>query len=115
MKPIRSRDELLWLCVQYAPTKACRRAISEGRAQVLGGFTAPKGLPTLIVRVRSEYDRVWLIGVEIDEPRMRQRIVYLDEIPWATWDGRIGGKRPLIDGDDPTAWAFEKMQRRKRG
>jgi hypothetical protein len=115
MKPIRSRTDLLALVAQHAPSKACARAISENRAHVLGGFTPVEGLPCFIVRVTSKHERTWIIAVDVDEPHHRYRFRFIDEIPWNNWDGTSGGER-LIDGDLPVAYAYERMQaRRKRG
>lgn len=113
MKPIRTRTDLFALAAQHAPSKACVRAISENRAQVLGGFTPVEGLPTLIVRVQSKHGREWLISVDVNEAERRYEYRYLEAVPWACWDGQSTGKRPLIDGDVPIEAAFQRMQAKR--
>lgn len=112
MRPLRTRTDLLAIAAQHAPSKACATAIHENRATVLGGFTPAGGLPTFIVRVVSRRGREWLIGIEVDEAAYRYRIRYIEDVPWAFWDGQIGGRR-LIDGDVPNNAAFERMKARR--
>lgn len=113
MTPLRTRSDLTALAAQHAPSKACARAISEDRAQVLGGFTPAGGLPCFVITVKSKHGREWIIAIEINEEARRYQVQYLDFVPWACWDGRIGGKR-LIDGDVPNEAAFQRMQAKRR-
>jgi hypothetical protein len=113
MRPLRTRDDLIRLVAQHAPSRACATAVFDNRALVLGGFTAPECLPCYVVQVRSQHGREWLIAVEIDDAG-RQRVKYLDAVPWLYWDGRSDGRRPLIDGDSPTEGAYQRMKARRR-
>jgi hypothetical protein len=113
-RPLQTRSDLIALVARHAPSKACARAISEGRATVLGGFAAPKHLPCFIVRVTSKHDREWLIAVDVDEAAYRFRVRSVEAVPWQHWDGRSDGKRPLIDGDRPREMAYERMKARRR-
>lgn len=109
--PLRIRADLLDIIVDYAPSAACARAIREDRATILGGFTAPGGLPRVLVRVTSRHGRVWYIGVEIDEDQYQYRIVRPTQINWAQWCGQEAGHHPVFDGDEPQLYA----QRRRNG
>lgn len=99
MRPLRSREDLISLVAQHAPSAACARALSENRATVLGGFTPIEGLPSYVVYVRSFHGREWIIAVLADEGEQRYKIRNLDRIPWEHWIGSPEGTRPLIDGD----------------
>jgi len=97
-RPLHNRSDLIASLV--APTRACARAISEGRAEVLGGFTPPGGLPCYIVRVEGRHGSEWLLGLEVDEESRTFHPRRFESVPWASWDGRATG-RSLKDGDDP--------------
>ena len=114
-RPIHSRSDLIELVRDSAPTRACERAIGEGRTEVLGGFTAPGGFPYLLVRVASRFGKAWVLGLEISEAEHRMTPFTTNGIDWAVWDGRIGG-RSLKDGDDPNRYArYRAHARRKHG
>lgn len=100
MKPrsLHSRSDLIASLV--APTRACARAISEGRVEVFGGFTPPGGFPCYIVCVEGRHGSEWLLGLEVDEENRTFRPRRFESVPWASWDGRTTG-RSLKDGDDP--------------
>lgn len=108
--PIRTRDDLAEVAMKYAPTSACERAIREGRFTILGGFITPKTLPCWIMRVVCKHGQTWNIRVSCCEKRRTYQIDFPKCIPWANWIGTRGGKRPLIDGDDPKRGAFERMR-----
>jgi hypothetical protein len=63
--------------------------------------------------VVSKHGREWLIGIEINEAAYKYRVVYLDAVPWESWDGRMSGKR-LIDGDVPNQVAYRRMRARRK-
>lgn len=114
MRPLRTRDDLIRLVAQHAPSRACATAVIKNRATVLGGFTAPACLPCYIVRVRSDNGREWLIACEVDEDAGRHRIRRIDSVPWLHWDGRSDGTRHLIDGDNPKLGSYQRMKARKQ-
>jgi hypothetical protein len=114
MRPIRTRGELIALVARYAPSAACVTAINEDRAIVLGGFAPAKGFPCYIVRITSARGRVWHIAVDCDEEGRKYTTRTIAEIPWADWQGRRTGRRPLIDGDDPERCAVERLRARSR-
>lgn len=110
MKPLRTKNDLIALVAQHAPSNACARALSENRATVLGGFAPIEGLPSYVVHVRSYHGKDWFIAVLVDEPSLRHRIRYLEVVPWEMYIGKMNGKRPLIDGDKPNVSAFNRMR-----
>lgn len=116
MKPLRSRHDLLALIVQHAPTNACLRAATEGRATLYGAFTVPGQLPCYIVRVIAKYNQSWTIRIEVDEKWRRYPVQVIDEleVPWVHWAGSRSGKRELVDGDHSEVWAFKRMAAQSR-
>jgi hypothetical protein len=113
MKPLRTRDDLLRLVAQHAPSRACATAVFDNRALVLGGFTAPECFPCYIVRVRSKHGREWFIACDVDEDTGRHQIRHIEAVPWRYWVGRSDGRRPLIDGDDPIRSSYQRMKARR--
>lgn len=108
--PIRTRVDLTVVMANYAPTAACGKAIGEGRFTILGGFASPESLPCWIARVVCKHGQTHNIRVSCCEKRRIYRIDFPKFIPWADWIGTRGGKRPLIDGDNPKRGAFERMK-----
>jgi hypothetical protein len=109
-----SRTALLDEAIRLSPTRGCRRAIEEGRAEVLGGFAAipPYGLPGWILRVRSRHGRTWLLAVLVDEVKHVYTARLVDEVPWSEWVGRKGRKRwNAYDGDVPEEVDRERAKR----
>lgn len=80
-RPLNGRDDLLAVASRLAPSRACQRAIAEGRVDTLGGFTPPGGLPFYGLRVESRLGRVWWLAVEVDEEARRFRVRRLDGDP----------------------------------
>ena len=111
-RPMHRRADLIEAVRDYAPTRACRRAIDEDRSTVLGGFITPEGLPYWLVKVISQHGREWLLGLECDEESNRFRPFWPDRVKWQHWDGRING-RSLKDGDDPKTYALRRAQARR--
>lgn len=111
-RPIHSREDLIAVVRDHAPTRACERALGEGRTEVLGGFTPAGGFPYLLVRVTSRFGKAWVLGLEINEAEYRMTPFTTNGIDWAAWDGRIGG-RSLKDGDDPNRYARCRAQARR--
>ena len=111
-RPLNRKTDLVAIAREYAPTKACARAIDEGRAIVLGGFNYPGGFPRWIVRVTSRHDKTWYIAILADEECTRFRIEYPTLIFWRHWAGVIGRNHPVYDGDTPTENAFKRMRNR---
>ena len=111
-RPLHQRDDLIALVREYAPTRACNRAIREDRAQVLGGFAPPEGLPYWLVQVDSRHGNRWYIGIICDEPNNRFRPFWPERPDWRHWDGRIGG-RSLKDGDSPNTYALRRAKARR--
>ena len=113
-RPLRTRDELLELVAQHAPTKACATAMREDRAIVLGGFNPVEDFPGWVVRITSRRDREWIVAVECDEVAYKFKVLHLTTVPWANWAGRSTGLNPLIDGDSPNQSAFMRMKARMK-
>ena len=83
-----------------------KRAMSgDGTVEFLGGFDKipPGELPGWIIRVTSEHNRVWLMGVVPDKVRPTFTLVQLTKIPWEHWTDPTGD--PLYDGDKPHEYA----------
>jgi hypothetical protein len=115
MRPIRTRDELLALVAANAPTKSCERAIQEpDTTTVHGGFTSPTGLSGWIVTVRAYRQQRWIIAIYVDEGARKYRVRRLKRVPWERWIGTSTGKRPLIDGDRPIEFAWERMKAQEK-
>lgn len=114
-RPIHSRDDLIAVVRDHAPTRACERAIGEGRTEVLGGFTPVEGFPFLLLRVTSRFGKAWLLGLQFKESHNTMKPIWPETVPWADWDGRVGG-RSLKDGDDPKRYArYRARARREHG
>ena len=64
---IQDRKSLLDFACRYAPSRACERAIREGRATILGGVNPPEGFPGWLIRAWSDSGREWYIFVQCDE------------------------------------------------
>lgn len=112
-RPIHSRSDLIAVARTHAPTRACRRAIDEDRAEVLGGFTPAEGLPRWIVRVVSRHGRTWHIAILADENSHRFRFEYPEQVGWRDWSGQTGRNHPVYDGDNPAEYAFNRMEARR--
>lgn len=108
-RPLHSRSDLVAIIRDIAPTRACQRAVDEGRTEVLGGFTPPGGLPYYLVHVTAQFGSEWLLSIEIDEDRREFRPRRLDSVAWECWDGRSEG-RSLKDGDHPRRYADRRRQ-----
>jgi len=111
MRPLRSRQNLMDVCMRIAPTNACKRAINEGRATVLGGFTPVEGLPYYLTRVTSAYNKVWYLLVHVATGNQCVKYSYHSppwEPSWECWDGqnpltptKLIRTWNLFDGDTP--------------
>lgn len=96
MTPIHHRTQLIDLARQYAPTRACATAFSDGTVIVLGGFDQG-----WIVEVRSRRGTRWFINVQIDETNRKYIFTYPESVPWGRWNGNAGGEPGVRNGDDP--------------
>lgn len=115
-KPIRTRADLISAILNHCPTRACERAVREGRAVVLGGFTPPGDFPQWIVKVESRHGHCWYVAVVCDETnyQFHPKWYGASEVPWAHWDGCSNGSR-LVDGEQPRVSALRRaMARRKQ-
>jgi len=114
-RPIRTRADLVRVIAHHCPTRACERAVSEGRTTVLGGFTPPGDFPQWIVEVESERGNRWYIAIKCDEETYRFVPHWYQEadLPWAYWDGTSNGSR-LVDGERPRTSALRRTVARRR-
>lgn len=106
-RPLHHREDLIALLAPYAPSRACARAIHEGRTEVFGEFQTDEGRPMLLVRVTGRY-RHWTLGVIIYEDQYYFRLVYPSMIDWTRWAGDQGRGHPLGDGDNPDLYARKR-------
>jgi hypothetical protein len=113
MKPLNTRNDLIALAQKLAPTRACARAIREAKITNLGGFSGLNGLQGWIVETESYNGGYWILAVVCDEEKRCHKAFYLKDIPWENWLGKITGKRGLLNGDDPFAYGYYRMQRKK--
>lgn len=89
MKPLHTKQDVIDLAAEHAPTRACQRYMDEqGHMEVFRGVTSPEGWPGWVVRVESipyrpkgNRDMSWYIGVWVDEVARAFRITYLDRLP----------------------------------
>lgn len=97
MRIIRTRDELMQWAERLAPTAACARAVREGRAINLGGYTLPDLAPMYVVRVKCEHGAEYIYGIRLGESRYHRHL--LDAVPpLRYWDGKPGSNT-IVDGD----------------
>ena len=75
---IRDRRSLFEFACKHAPSRACERAIREGRATVLGGVNPPEGFPGWLIRAWSDSGRDWFIFVQCDEENRRYTASFPD-------------------------------------
>ena len=97
---IQTRTHLLDFIQRNAPSSAVRRAVNEGRVNVLGAFASlpPHVHPGFIVNVTSKHGRTWPVCVLVNDIRHRYEVYILDQIPWSLWEG---GNTTLYAGDNP--------------
>lgn len=107
MQRISTRDDLLEYIREHAPSSAVRRAIDDGKYEVLGAFAAlpPHTMPGFIVKVTSKHGRVWPVAVAVNEVKHRYEVYILDTIPWSLYDG---GERAIYCGDHPNTSARKR-------
>lgn len=104
MKIIRTREDLLAVALDFAPTNACMTAIRQDRVLVLGAFKFPDGFSGWVLEVRT-VDHLWIIQIVGDEGTRTYRASYPKDVPWEGYIGTPGGPSGIINGDDPLAWA----------
>jgi len=100
-RPLNHRADLIRLVREHVPTRACRRAIDEGRTTVLGGCTPAQGFPYWLVEIESVRNRTWYIAVVANESAYKYEVKYVDRVNWAEWSGDSARRHPVYDGDDP--------------
>jgi len=101
---IRTRSELILYIAEHAPSGACRRAVTEGKVVVLGGFAKiwPMDQDGWIVRVTSVHNKNWMVAVTIHPTNHRYYIFEIGKIPWANWVGnKFGPTDDIQNGDIP--------------
>lgn len=64
MQQIRTRQDLFDFVARHAPTQACKTAIAQGRATLLGRYQLAGGLPFWIVQAVSAHRKIWYVAVE---------------------------------------------------
>jgi len=112
-RPMHSRDDLIQQIRPYVPTRACDRAVGEGRVEVFGGFAPPEGFPYFLLQVTSYFGKQWRLGLEVREAENRLVPLSVETVDWSIWDGRTGG-RSLKDGDDPVRYARYRAHAKRR-
>lgn len=80
IRPIRTRDNLLALAAQKAPTKACWRAIKEGLYPVKVYRHPPGWVVHVDGRQGKEAGTEWIIGLWIVDSQTL-RVQYLQDVP----------------------------------
>lgn len=86
----RTRAELILYVGQRATSRACRRAMDEGRVELLGGFAPlpPRSQPGWMLRVLSKHGRTWFLAATVNADRPFECDVWeADFIPWENWIG----------------------------
>lgn len=105
MRLLRTRNDLLSLISPHAPTSACARAISEGRAIVLGGFNSPQGFYFLAEVPRAGHQTPRIFKALYNESKGDYKVSVEHDnrgIAWHEWAGReTNPVFDLIDGDHP--------------
>ena len=104
MKPFQTRTDIIQYARAHINSRACEQAFGH-EVELLGGFdpVVPSKFPGWIMRVVSRFGRTWHIAVTIDDHAPpRYRVWFVDEVPWATWRGKIRTPpSPIYDGDHP--------------
>ena len=100
----QSKDHLLMWLENNCPRKGIVRALRDGTAEHLGGFSTipPTSQPGWIVRVTSVHDREYIVAVIAYQNRYGIRV--LKEVPWVYWDGGRDGDASFINGDNPAVY-----------
>lgn len=113
-RPLNRRADLIRLLRDRVPSRACGRAIDEGRVFVLGGFKPLQGFPYYAVKVDSHFGKRWYLTLECDDEHHRLIGRTIDSIDWSAWDGNPKGEPSLRNGDNPklcAAWRAEATAR----
>lgn len=76
MKPIRTKERLLYLATVNAPTAACAALIREHGASVFRVVTGPEGFSGWVVSSGK-----WLIGIWADEVNRHWTCTYPTTLP----------------------------------
>lgn len=112
MRILRTRDDLIALIVDHAPTTACETAIRENRVTVLGGFNPVEGFPGWIMVILSRFNKEWIVAVLADEPNQKYLVKWIDKVPYENWIGVSCGRPSLINGDRPRETAYKRIRSR---
>lgn len=109
---LRTRTQLIEYMKAHAPRTAVKRAIDEGRVEVLGSFAAlpPHTDPGFIVLVTSKHGRQWPVAVAVNQVKHTYRVLILDSIPWSLWDGKLERDHPVYDGDTPDTYFINRQR-----
>jgi len=96
---IRTRNNLLEWLERNAPYPCIKRALLEGKVEVLGGFkqVPPSVRPGWIVKITSKFNRIWYVAVKI-QPQEKYKTYVLEKVPWKFWIGDESNN-PLYQGD----------------
>ncbi len=96
---IRTRNNLIDWLGEHTFYRSIARAIQEGQVENLGAFDLSSG-PGWIIRVTSEFHKVWYIKITPCQKLGFYGVVLLDHIPWDNWIGdKLDNK--LYQGDKP--------------
>ena len=111
MVHFQTRDHLMGWLERHCPRPAIVRALLHGSTELLGGFDRipPSGRPGWIVRVRSQFGKVWLVAIVPNRTQTDYEIRIPKEVPWKHW---CGGPipNPIYKGDRP--WLYETIKER---
>lgn len=100
MERISTRDDVLEFIRINCTHSAVRRAMDDGKYELLGAFVSlpPHTKPGWIVKVTSKHGKVWPVAVAAGQHSYE--VFILDTIPWSLWDGEMTDNL-LYFGDHP--------------
>lgn len=100
MSRILTRDDLLEFIRDNCTQSAVRRAMDDGKYELLGAFASlpPHTKPGWIVKVTSKHGKVWPVAVVAGLHTCE--VFILDTIPWSLYDG-LFSTNLLYNGDHP--------------
>src|SRR5690606_1198156 len=104
--------DFLLVVEDLCPSHAARRAIADGRVEVLGLFARPE--PCWIVQVERRHATDYFC---VQESRSGEVTVRrLDSLPpWSLWAGDEHPRSPINQGDQPHQYAAWKRQAQQHG
>lgn len=108
-----TRAEFLMLLEEHCPSHSAKRAVSEGRVEVLGLFATPH--PAWLVEVRRRQSQPCYFHVR-ESRSGRVTVGWYDAMPpWSLWCGDEVVESPINLGDRPTEYAAWRRQAQQHG